>query len=119
VVNRAEPQSKHTKTLGNTKTPGLARCLKPEKWIIISEVNSACLLDLHSAQRIKHPLRCATDRRVKGLPKMVRNPSNLSLLKIAHFRKKLGPGVLLDWRSGIRAQNFVGAFRTAMNHPKT
>jgi hypothetical protein len=53
MANREQPQSKQTETFGNTKTPGLARCLRPEKWIIISEVNSACLLDLHSAQRIK------------------------------------------------------------------
>ena len=41
VVNTEEPQSKQTKTFGNAKTPGLARCLIRLKWIIISAVTSA------------------------------------------------------------------------------
>jgi hypothetical protein len=41
MVKREEPQSKQTKTFGNTRIPGLSMFLKPLKWIIISVVNSA------------------------------------------------------------------------------
>jgi len=45
MVKREEAQSKQTKTFGNTRTPGLSMFLTPLKWIIISVVNSAWLLD--------------------------------------------------------------------------
>jgi hypothetical protein len=35
MVNREEPQSKQTVTVGKINLPGLARCSTPEKWIII------------------------------------------------------------------------------------
>jgi len=41
MVKREEPQSKQTKTFGNTRTPGLSMFLTPLTWIIISVVNSA------------------------------------------------------------------------------
>jgi hypothetical protein len=48
VVNREKPQSKQTKIFGNTKTLGLSRFLRPEKWIFISAANSSSLADVHS-----------------------------------------------------------------------
>jgi hypothetical protein len=41
MINREEPQSKHTKTFGNANKPGLSMFVRPQKWIIISAVNSA------------------------------------------------------------------------------
>jgi|HubBroStandDraft_4_1064222.scaffolds.fasta_scaffold742150_1 hypothetical protein len=45
AVNREKPQSKHTKTFGNARMPGLSIFRMPLKWIIISAANSAKLLD--------------------------------------------------------------------------
>ena len=50
TVNLKEPQSKQTKDFAITKTPGLERCFRPEKWNIISALNSASLADLHNTQ---------------------------------------------------------------------
>jgi hypothetical protein len=50
VANRAEPQSKQTKILGNARTPGFTRCLGPLKWIMISAVNSALFWEEHDLQ---------------------------------------------------------------------
>jgi len=54
TVNCEMPQSRHTKTFGNTQTPGLFRFLEPEneKWMTISAVNSASVLDPHNRQGI-------------------------------------------------------------------
>lgn len=50
MVNSEKPQSKQTETFGNNKTLGLLMFLLPEKWIIISAVNSAAILQQRSAQ---------------------------------------------------------------------
>jgi hypothetical protein len=52
VVNPEKPQSKHTKTFGHTKALGLSRFLTPWKWMLISAVNSAKLVDAHEEQDI-------------------------------------------------------------------
>jgi hypothetical protein len=59
TVNRETPQSKQTETSGNTKMPGLTRCSIPEKWIIISAVNSASLTDAHDTQGMTNLVRSA------------------------------------------------------------
>jgi hypothetical protein len=41
VVNREKPQSRETKSLGNTQTGGLSRFLRPGKWTRISVPNPA------------------------------------------------------------------------------
>jgi hypothetical protein len=48
--NLKEPQSKQTKDFAITKTPGLERYFRTEKWNIISVVNSASLADLHNTR---------------------------------------------------------------------
>src|SRR5207245_10843316 len=39
TVNRENPQSKQTKSVGTAQTPGLSRFLRPEKWNTISAAN--------------------------------------------------------------------------------
>jgi hypothetical protein len=46
--NCETPQSKQTKTFGNTNAPGLSRFLSPAKWIIISETNCVWFSDPRS-----------------------------------------------------------------------
>jgi hypothetical protein len=41
IVNRETPQSRQTDSFGNNHTPGLSRFSGPDKWTIISAVNSA------------------------------------------------------------------------------
>jgi hypothetical protein len=52
-VKYDEPQSKQTKSFENALTPGLSRFFKPEKWMIISAVNSVSLPDPQNRQDIK------------------------------------------------------------------
>jgi hypothetical protein len=47
------PQSKQTKTFETTKTPGLSRFLRPDKWTTISAMTSVWLPDPHSRQDIE------------------------------------------------------------------
>ena len=49
--------SKQIETLGNVRRPGLLRCVRLRKWIIISVVNSVSLSDMHIARDIAHPPR--------------------------------------------------------------
>ena len=56
TVDCKNPQFKHTTNVGNTKTPGLSRCLRPAKWITISAGNVAASLDLHEGQNIDTPI---------------------------------------------------------------
>jgi hypothetical protein len=52
TVKREQPQSKQTKSFGNTQTPGLSRFLRAEKWMTISAVS--CLMpDPHNRQDIR------------------------------------------------------------------
>src|SRR5580700_8075027 len=55
VVKSEEPQSRHTNSFGNTKTPGLSIFSRPWKWILISAVNSAWLAEAQSGHIIRHP----------------------------------------------------------------
>ena len=55
TVNHVKPQSKQTKSFGNIQTVGLSRLLRPRKWTLISELNSASLPDAHIKQGITNP----------------------------------------------------------------
>src|SRR5271167_1742031 len=41
TLNRDDPHSRQTKSLGNTHTPGFSTFWRPRKWMTISAVNSA------------------------------------------------------------------------------
>ena len=60
VVNLEKPHSRQTKTLGNRKTLGLSRFLMPEKWMLISAGNTACLREPHDTQGINTPYESKT-----------------------------------------------------------
>ena len=73
-MNEEDPQSKQTRSLGNTKTPGLAAFLRPGKWMCTSAPNSVWLLEwqnlhdiaIHCLQRKAHcmyRIRLANTRR--------------------------------------------------------
>jgi hypothetical protein len=50
VMNEEEPQSRQTRSFGNTKTPGLSAFLRPGKWMFTWAGSSSWLLeaqDLH------------------------------------------------------------------------
>lgn len=55
MLNRVEPQSKQTRSVGYTNTPGLSIFLRPEKWIIISAENSTSLSEAQSM----HGMTCS------------------------------------------------------------
>jgi hypothetical protein len=57
TVNREEPQSKQTRSVGKTKTPGSSTFLRPAQWINISVENSASLSDLHNIQGMTTSVR--------------------------------------------------------------
>jgi len=55
TLNREEPQSKQTKTFGNSQTPGLSRFLSPMKWSIISAEKLPWFSEAHAGQDINSP----------------------------------------------------------------
>jgi hypothetical protein len=55
MVSRVAPQSKQTTISGNIRTPGLTRCLRPLKWIIISVLNSASFADKQTRHAMAPP----------------------------------------------------------------
>lgn len=59
VLNCEDPQSMHTKTLGNRRIPGLSRFFRPRKWRFTSATNSAWRLDAHDGQLMMAPLVAA------------------------------------------------------------
>jgi len=61
VLNCEEPQSMHTKTLGNTRIPGLSRFLRPRKWRFTSATNSAWRPDAHDGQLMATPSPATLD----------------------------------------------------------
>ena len=55
ILNRVEPQSRQTNISENARTPGLLRCPRPLKWIIISAGNPASFVEEHNLQLIAPP----------------------------------------------------------------
>ena len=49
-MDRKDPQFKQIMIFGNAKIEGLSRLRTPEKWMFISESNSARLSDAHELQ---------------------------------------------------------------------
>ena len=47
-MNEEQPQSRQTRTLGNTKTPTVFAFLRSGKWMFISAGNSVWLLDVQN-----------------------------------------------------------------------
>jgi hypothetical protein len=55
VANEEEPQSRQTRSFGNTKTPGRFAFLRPGKTIFTSAGNSAWLLDSQNVHDMAMP----------------------------------------------------------------
>ena len=49
-MNEEEPQSRQTRSLGNTRTPGLSAFLRPGKWMFTSAGYSVWSLDVQDVQ---------------------------------------------------------------------
>jgi hypothetical protein len=57
VMNEEEPQSRQTRSLGNTKTPSSSEFLRPEKPMFTSAGNSVWLLEAQNEQANSDPFR--------------------------------------------------------------
>ena len=63
VMNEEEPQSRQTRSLGNTKTPSSSEFLRPEKRMFTSAGNSVWLLEAQNEQAKSDPSRGLQVRR--------------------------------------------------------
>jgi hypothetical protein len=55
VMNEEEPQSRQTRSFGNTRTPGLFAFLRPGKWMFTSAGNTLWLLEAQNVHDMANP----------------------------------------------------------------